>query len=232
MDRGPAKFPQGTELWYGAILGTLAHAIWIMPNPTLAYELSWDGPNYNRQNSQGTRGTITFLDGRVVGAFRDDTSPRAPWNTSEDYSPAAQLHTMPPDIMALAKRETLGHLTDEWNSIQVPIVTAVFWSDNGQIVAAESYDAVMAHGAHLVQIEMMEPEQAIAEWQAASEWSVAETELLYRLYERRIATMGKLMVLQADEYDQLVAHGQAGFREVRELLAAIGITLPKHLRTK
>jgi hypothetical protein len=203
-----------------------------MPNPTLAYELSWDGPNYNRQDSQGTRGTITFVEDRVVGAFRDDASPRAPWNTSQEYSPASRLRGMPPDLMALAERETLHYLVEEWKGIQSPIITAAFWSDGEQVTAAEPYAAVVAHGAHLVRIEMMKPEQAFAEWQAASEWSAVETELLRRLYERRMATMGTLMVLQADEYEQLVARGQDGFREVRELLAAIGITLPKHLRTK
>ncbi len=41
-------FPSRKRLWHGAALATIAHAIFIAADPTLPWELSWDGPNYSR----------------------------------------------------------------------------------------------------------------------------------------------------------------------------------------
>ncbi len=47
-------FPSRERLWRGAALATIAHAIFIAADPALSWELSWDGPNYSRQDSMGT----------------------------------------------------------------------------------------------------------------------------------------------------------------------------------
>jgi PIN domain nuclease of toxin-antitoxin system len=69
-------FPQRVQLWRGALLTTIAHAMWVTQYPELAYEVSWDGLFYSRQNTQGTYGTIAFVKNGLVGVFRDDRSPR------------------------------------------------------------------------------------------------------------------------------------------------------------
>lgn len=225
-------FPQRHQLWRGAILATIAHTISVTRNPTLAYELSWEGPNYSRQDSQGTRGTITFADDRLVGVFRDDASPRAPWNAGSRYSLAAMLAGMPDELVQLAQREALQYVLDEYDGVTEPIITAALWSDGDAITAAEPWADVVAHGAHLVRIEAMETEAAMSEWQTEYEWSEAQTALLRRLFERKMALPGARMMLENTEYDQLVADGRDGLAESRELLAAIGIELPKRRRSK
>ncbi|HMN13382.1 MAG TPA: hypothetical protein PKD55_13760 [Bellilinea sp.] len=63
-------FPAIQDLWRGALLNTIAHAIWIAADPLLAYEVGWNGKNYLRQDSMGTSSAIHFADSStVVGTF-------------------------------------------------------------------------------------------------------------------------------------------------------------------
>ncbi|MGG4154302.1 hypothetical protein [Peribacillus muralis] len=50
------------NLWNGCILASIAHAIMVTEYPDFFYEHSWDDNNYNVQDGQGTRGTISFKD--------------------------------------------------------------------------------------------------------------------------------------------------------------------------
>ena len=58
----------------GCILSGIAHAIAVAKFPEISYEHSWDGINYNIQNSEGIRGTITFGKKLCVAAFRNETT--------------------------------------------------------------------------------------------------------------------------------------------------------------
>lgn len=73
------------ELKDGCILASLAHAIMVAKYPFLANEHSWDGANYSVQDSEGQRGTITFLNGICVAAFRNDNSERIAWKERAEH---------------------------------------------------------------------------------------------------------------------------------------------------
>ena len=150
----------------------------------LDYELSWDGPNYSRQDSQGTYGTITFAEDGLVGVFRDEHSPRAPRHSEAEYDLAQRLSGMPSDLVALAEREALQYVFDEYQGQVGPIITAAFWSTGDDVTAAEPWPTVVEHGAHLVRIEAMETEAAIVEWQQEYEWDAAEVTLLRSFFSR------------------------------------------------
>lgn len=224
-----SSFPQRVQLWRGALLTTIAHAMWVTQYPTLAYEVSWDGLFYSRQNTQGTYGTIAFVKNGLVGVFRDDKSPRAPWNGEEQYSVAVGLAGLPSRLAEPAET-ALQYILDEHNGVTAPIMTAAFWSDGDGISAAEPWADVLIHGAHLVQIEAMGTEEALDELHAQYEWSEPAMVLLQRLFERRISLSGSPMALDDEEYEQLVANGRDGLAEARELFAAIGILLPRRWR--
>src|SRR5688500_19731411 len=102
MNNSYGTFPSTVQLWKGAILGAVAHSIAIAKNPEFTYELWWEGPNYNRQNGQGTRGTITFMGDRLVGAFCDDNSLCAPWRSGGSYSLEPFFVGMPEGLVKLA----------------------------------------------------------------------------------------------------------------------------------
>src|SRR5688500_18424474 len=114
-------FPQHVRLWHGAILATIAHAMWVTQYPALAHELSWDGLWYSRQDGQGTRGTIAFVENGLVGAFRDDTSPRATGNGTVQYSVAAGFEGLP-DRLTEPAQTALQAIQDEHIGVAEPII--------------------------------------------------------------------------------------------------------------
>jgi hypothetical protein len=100
-------FPTKYRLWQGAVRVTIAHAVWTAANPDFAYAVSWDGANYNLNNAQGTRGTVTFADDVVVGAFFDSHSSRSPFISKKRSNPLTYFRGAPPSVVTLAETQTL-----------------------------------------------------------------------------------------------------------------------------
>ncbi len=218
-------FPPTINLVQGAILATIAHALFIASDPFLSYELSWEGTNYSRQNSQGTRGTITFAGAQLVGVFLEDRSPRAPWHADEPYDLERVLAGMPPGQRAMADTGALQYLWDfQWTS--TPVATATFWSAGSYLTAAEPWPDVLEHGGHLVATECLPPEEGLNSVQENYDLLPPQVALLRSLFERKIASSATVIMLTEEERRVLTAAGQAGVAESRTTLAAVGIVLP------
>ncbi len=97
------------ELWQGSILMSIAHAIFIADAPELAYENSWEGCNYSLNNSQGSRGTITFDSNFYVAVFRNDAVG------TDGISANEYLTHAPKEIIELAEKEAFQYMLDEVN---------------------------------------------------------------------------------------------------------------------
>jgi len=166
MATNTAAFPQQEQLRDGVVLATIAYAIWFAHGPTLTNELSWDGPSYSRQDTAGTRGTVTFGDHALVGVFRDEHSPRSPLWTDQTYNLNLYLRGMPPALRDMADEEALQYVLEEHQGVTGPIITAAFWSDDDTLTAAEPWSDVVKHGAHLVSRELLDPDTALEAWRA------------------------------------------------------------------
>lgn len=223
MNRVKSHFPRITELREGTLLATLAHAIWVCANPALSFELSWDGPNYSRQDSSGTRGTITFLGEHVVGAFRDDNSPRTPWRSGHSYDLVSYLRRMPQDLVKIAEDQTLQYLIDEYRGTLGSIVTALFWSEGDHLTASEPWGDVLAHGAHLVRNELTPTEEAITLWQTEYELTDSQVKFLQSLFERKTRGCDVSIELSYEERKVLTTKGNLGLVESRRLFSKFGI---------
>ncbi len=215
------------QLWRGAVLSTIAHAIWIAQDPILAYEQSWDGRNYNIQDSQGALGTITFAELGVIGAFFDAHSPRSPFRSNKTYTTAPFFEGMPTALWEIAQAETLQYLLQEYQGSDVPLITAAFWSEGENLASTEPWSEVFDNGAHLVRIQLLEPEDAIADLQSNYELSPQQVNLLRSLFIRKTAAPDIPIILNDQERSITVTQGATGVEESRELLAAIGIVLPE-----
>lgn len=225
------SFPSRNRLWHGAILMTIAYAIDMVADPSLEHELSWDGRNYSRQDSQGTRGTVTFAsEGLVFGAFRDDNDPRVPWRTALPYKLEPFLHGIPDDLRSLAEEEALQYLLEEVDGQKMPVITSAFWGRDGMITAAEPWPEVVEHGAQLLDLELLEPAAAIAAVKEAFDWDTQRTALLTSLFARRIAMTSETILIEPEEWRLLKWAGVDGTMEACALLAAIGITVPERTR--
>lgn len=225
MDMSITQPPPATQLWRGALLGTIAHALWLVQHPEFAHEQSWDGPNYSVQNSSGSRGTVTFAETTIVGVLFDEESERNPFRSGAKYDRGRFFVDIPPEVFALAEAEALQYVVQEHQGRVMPVITTAFWSTDGTLTAAEPWRNVMEHGGRLLQLQLTNTEQAITAWQGEYTFSMQHVQVLRSLFERRIHTADAVLV-EPDEHAILFADGTHGIEECRELLAGINIVLP------
>lgn len=227
-------FPTLTQIQTGALLGTLAHAVWIVDHPEFAALQAWDGPTYLLQDASGARGAVTLADQAVVGVFFAEHSPRNPFRPAATLPPDSLLTTllaiMPPHLQALAHTETLPYMLDDYQGQTLPMITAAFWGDANGISAAEPWPEVVANGAHLLHGQLLPSAEAIAYWQAEYELLPDQVQLVQSLLQQRLDPPEEPIILNAEQQAVLLAGTAggtaAGWEASRDLLAAIGIVLP------
>jgi hypothetical protein len=216
-----------TQLWNGCILTTIAHAIFTAHHPELANEQSWDGINYNIQDSEGALGTVTFSPKGTIGAFFDAHSPRNPFSSGEQgYDLSARIAEMPPELKVIAEEETLQYLLQDYNGQETSLITAVFWSEDGNLVAAEPANEVFSNGAHLIQTQLKETDEAIEVWRGHYGLTPEQVELLRSLFASKAAAPNSNLVLDDAQRKALAQEGSEGLDQSRDLLAGIGIVVP------
>lgn len=221
--------PQQSIVWPGAMLASIAHAIFTCRCPNLSYEQSWDGYNYSVQDSAGSRGTISFVEAGFVAAFFLDESGRNPFRSRVIYSPDDLFAGIPDELRRLAEEETLQYLLEDFDGRSVPLATAAFWGDGSSrlICSADPWDVTLAHGAHLVDRQLLDMESALASWTTEFELHPWEVTLVRKLYDRR--AVGKVRSITVDLTDRELlkrsAAGDEGWKECRESLAEVGIAM-------
>jgi hypothetical protein len=132
----------------------------------------------------------------------------------------------PHDLVVLAHEQTMSFIIQEYQGDAVPLITATFWSEGESLTAAEPWPAVMEHGAHLVEIEVMETDQAMAELENGYALSPEQMTLVRALYSRKKAAPDTPIVLTEHERGMLISAGAAGLDESRALLKSVGIAVP------
>jgi hypothetical protein len=225
------QFPGREQLWRGAVLATIAQAIWLTSDPALAFTQGWDGNHYLLNDGSGDRAAITFGENYVVAAFFDLHSERSPWRDlprfpfgstyrAEDYFVGA-----PGPVWAIAQCETLQYLLDDYEGSVQPIITGACWSDGDMMTAREPWTTMREHADQRLTFLALPVEEAIAAWVEEYEFLEKQVVLLRDLFVRRLSTASS-MLLTARELGELTAYGNTGLAESRELFAAIGILLP------
>ena len=197
-----SEYPEQRLLWPGAILGSIAHALFVARHPDFAHEQSWDGLNYSVQDSAGSRGTVTFAaNGHFVAVFFSEDSDRNPFSLRTVYSLQKRLVGLPDDLKALAHKEALQYVLQGYNNTTIPIVTSIFWGDGKQRVvgAAEAWSDVLKHGAFLVKDQLLEYDASLDAWAAQYGFSESESAFVASLFRRKLSTMDKQLVLTADD---------------------------------
>ncbi len=228
MNLNLSSFPEKQRLWEGAVLGSIVHAIMAARYPELSHEQSWDGMNYNVQDSMGSRGTVSFSGERLVGTFFDAQSSRNPFQSGETYDLAMALRKMPPEHRRLAEAEALQYVLQEYRGVATPIVTAVFWSEGAYLAAAEPWRQVYENGARLIRIQLLDTAVALQEWQRVYSMSTPALELATKLFEAKRRNFKAQIDLDATALGiiQAAASGPEGIDACRESFAEVGIGLP------
>jgi hypothetical protein len=130
------------------------------------------------------------------------------------------------ELWTLANKEALQYVLDHYDRQVLPIITTAFWSEGERLTAAEPWNQVMEHGAHLIKFQLSSIETVIIGWQVNYELTPAQVDLMRKLFDLKIATPGHTIFLSKQELAILKSRGDKGLKECRELLAAIGIVIP------
>ncbi len=205
------------ELWQGCMLVSIAHAIFVANAPELAYANSWDGFNYSMNDSQGSRGTISFFGDVFAAGFRNDACSTDAVNTLGYFVQASE------PVIELAEQETLQYLLVEDIGSVLPSVTTVLWGENGQVSSSHSFEEMLERGGHLLELQSMSPEQAFLACGEEYELTEAQLTLLKKLFQQKIDLPGKLIVLTPQEIAAIGAHKEEGIRESKISFNEIGI---------
>lgn len=227
------SFPLKISVWPGLLLASVAHAVFVARAPSMAHEQSWDGQNYNVQDSEGSRGTIAFGEDKncFVAVFYLETSARNPLKRDGHgvNEATAWIRGVPCQLKALSQ-EALQYVLQDVASQAVPVITAAFWSDvsSSRVTAGEPWPDVVKHGAILLKNQMLPADLAIKQWAADFEFTAAQTAFIDALFKRRLATAGGVLQLTPAEAQQVreMAAGDAGVQACRESLGEIGIVMP------
>jgi hypothetical protein len=208
---------QRDNLWEGSILASIAHAIMVAHYPELSNEQSWDGINYNVQDSSGARGTITFHSNYLVGAFRNEYSERE-YIDSLDY-----FNSAPEEVNQLAVNETLQYLLDEIDGNTLPVITTAFWGGNDGTYSNDNFEEFIKNGGFLIENQAKDIETAIIEWKEYYEMSDSQMNLLRSIFERKISNPNGEIILSEREIRMIESDYEEGMHESRISFEELGI---------
>ncbi len=185
------------ELYNYCLLRGISHAMWNGIFYELCYESSWDRYNYSMNNSQGSRGTITFKNNNVFGAFRND-------DVDDIVNLEDDLKIVPSDLIQVAKTEALQYLLNNNESGEtVPMITTFLWSVGEKIYLSHSEDEFheLSGGFLEYMTDGMDAyvESLVEEFELTDE----QLEFIVLVYNRKIATPNEKIYFTKEEMDMI-----------------------------
>lgn len=204
------------QLWKGCILASISHAIMVAQYPELSNEHSWDGMNYNVQDSSGGRGTITFHSEYCAGAFYCDYSN--PILDINEYFNGISI-----DVVKLLNNETLQYLLGEFNGEVRPIITTAFWGTKNQLYSRDTFEEVIQKGGFLVRNQTQQLENSIEIWKEYYDMNEQQCTLLRTIYEQKIAHPNQKTILKKDDISKIETNDEEGIMESKTSFGEIGI---------
>ncbi|UOY93291.1 hypothetical protein MUG87_03955 [Ectobacillus sp. JY-23] len=209
------------ELWKGCMLASIAHAIMVAHSPMFAHEHSWDGNNYNIQDSQGARGTVTFHSSYCVAALYDAASTR-----NNHLKPALEyFEGASQSVKKIAKTETLQYLLEEEDGKVVPVITTSFWGDSSTIYSLDSFNDMQEHSGFILENQFINIKLAKEAWIEYHEMDNNQVLLLESIYQRKVTNPNQDIILSQAEIEMIGTKDLEGLEESRTSFSEIGIKL-------
>ena len=201
-----------SKLWEGCILSSIAHSIMVAHYPELSNEHSWDRINYNIQNSEDTRGTITFTNNYCIAAFRYEKSPRINKN---DFFYERYFKDAPIEILEFAKNETLQYLLENYDSQVIPIITTAFWGYENRLNSNDTVEEFIENGGFLIERELLETRESMNRLIIYYDMTEKQVSLLKSLFEKKINNKDKKIYLSKDDIKLIGTDDYDGLTESR-----------------
>lgn len=223
------RFPRQDLLYPGALLGSIAHAVFVAKYPDLAHTQSWDGENYCVQDSSGSRGTVTFSTMGFVGVFFSEDSNRNPFRGGSEVSIDSLFSGIPSDLRELAEHEALQFVLQELDDTTRPVATSVFWAakESANLASSEPWNVVHSHGAFLLEKQLLPLERALGAWADEFEFTKQETRLIQDIFIRRNSDATRPVRITASEREMIFARSsdRDGVDACRESFSEIQVII-------
>ncbi|MES2208315.1 MAG: hypothetical protein V4525_16145 [Pseudomonadota bacterium] len=218
------------QLYHGALLGTIAHAVWVAKEPLLAAMQSWHGHTYLLNDMSGTIATITFDNEHVVAVFFDANSSRNPIASNQRYKIETYFEGLPDGVLQSLKAKALDFMLQDYHGETRPIVTAAFWSEgrgnetnDNELIASEPWDQLWSNGAHIISTQLLNLEQALAAWKDEFTFSSEQLACVKSLYQRKVLSKEAVISLTEQEKNVLASTNQEGQEACQKILGSINI---------
>jgi hypothetical protein len=187
---------------------------------------------FGTKDWQGIYGGITFDGESLVGIFYDSNSKRAPYLCPDTYDVNRSFQGMLSRHRKVADW-FLKHFdfVEHVDGRDFPSVTTAFWDEKEYLAAADPWHVVMAEGARVARIELMEDiDQALADWQEEHEMSPEQVAFAKSLFNRKITHPEVEIELTQAEVEWLRSTSEEpsedGIAACRGKLRTIGIRVP------
>lgn len=216
------KFPWTREdVYKGCLLASIAHAIMVSHYPDLSSEQSWDGMNYNVQDSMGIRGTITFGSTYCTAAFRDDKSERV-LGKNKNILANEYFKGAPLDIRHMAERETLQYLLENESGTVTPLISTGFWGGN-VIYSIDTKRDFMENGGGIIETQLKRIEEGVEEWKNYYGMTPKQYELFNDIFNRIITYGIEKVFLSANDITRIECNDAENLEESKISFEEIGI---------
>lgn len=207
------EFLDQNILYERCIMASVAHAIMVGEYNLLASEQSWDGLNYNFQNTEGIRGVISFSKELYVCVIQ---------NSADDVRYVEQrvlelFNGADEKIMKLAEDEALQYMLINYNGGIIPFISTAFWGNGNNIFSNQSETEIIKISEKMIMPFLYSERDAIKYWKDYYEMSDEQSKMMESIYERRIKSKGDLY-LSADEKKKLIEW----FSDIDECIESFG----------
>lgn len=212
------------KLWEGCILTTIAHAIMVEEYLELSNEQSWDGMNYNVQDSCGCRGTITFHEKYLVAVFQDINNKKMIEKCIKEGA-LNILNIKQKSIEDIASDEALQYVLDDVNGNTIPLITTGFWGINNEIYSAHEYKTVEENGAYIITNQIKRLDENLQQLINYYDINDELVKLIESIYFRKIQNPASNIKLRENEKNVLIETYGSELIECKQTLREINIFL-------
>ncbi len=160
------------------IIASVSHAIMVSTYPELNYEHSWDGINYNYNDGEGTRMTISFEENYCVGGICNFNYPYI-----KDLN--KYLEGVPKDIKDTFIDETSQYLLEEIDGKTIPVLTTMFWFKKDKINFVGKYEDFLMNGGNILEEFSIEKQKYFEKCEEYYEMNFNQISLLKSIVEKK-----------------------------------------------
>jgi hypothetical protein len=218
------KLPIDAEtLKKGCLIASVAHAISLARFPDFAHEQSWDSYNYSVQSGD-SRGTLSFVNGNIVGAFRKDTSKRIKMYPAQ--SAGDIFESAGGTVKEIAAGDTLEYLYFDIEGSSMPVATTTLWGNDEEIFSNDTYEDFLAHGGDIITNMLLSEGEAVEAWCATYGFTANEKSLLKSILDKKEKEITSSIMLSYEDYNKLGFISQEAKDEFITSLKEINIFLP------